>query len=68
MSEAQATAIAQALGGEAWHSGGGIWLALFISKDGRMVVISEDAVCEYDDKSAFDEGKVSNTIVLQREP
>ena len=65
MSEQQAQAVASALGGAAWHSGGGIWLVLFTATD-RMVVISEDAVCEYESRAAFDEGRESKTIILER--
>ncbi len=42
--EEQATAVAEALGGTAWQSGGGIWLVLFDAGDGRFVAASEDLV------------------------
>ena len=56
--------VAQALGGEAWQSGGEIWLVLIRRKDGHLVVLSEDAVCEYRSEEAFERNKASVTIIL----
>jgi len=64
MDEQQATAVAEALGGETWQSGGGIWLVLVRKPDGRLVVVSAEAVCEYDDDSAFESGRAAATIHL----
>jgi hypothetical protein len=64
MEEEQATAIANALGGEAWQSGGDIWLVLVHRQDGHMVVISDETVCEYESQEAFDEGHTLSTILL----
>jgi hypothetical protein len=64
MTHQQAQAVSDALGGEAWQSGGNIWLARFRGQDGRLVVISDDLVCEYEDDSAFDGGRAAKTIEL----
>lgn len=64
MDERQANAIARALGGETWQSGGGIWLVLIHRADGRLVVLSDDAVCEYESEEAFDAGLASASITL----
>lgn len=64
MSERQAVAVAEALGGEAWHSGGGIWLVKLTSPEGRFVVFSDDLVCEYRDEDAFRDGEALQTIAL----
>jgi hypothetical protein len=64
MSERQAVAVAGALGGEAWHSGGGIWLVRFTNPGGRLVVFSDDLVCEYRDEDAFRQGEAYQTIAL----
>jgi len=64
MSEEQATAIAEALAGEAWQSGGDIWLVLVRRRDGHLVVISDEAVCQYDNQEAFENGKTSAVINL----
>ena len=64
MNETQAVAVAQALGGEAWHSGGGIWLVRLTNPEGRLVVISDDLVGEYLDEDAFRDGAATRTIAL----
>ena len=64
MNEEKAEATAAALGGETWHSGGGIWLVLIRRKDGKLVVVSDEAVCEYESQEQFDEGEATNTIFL----
>lgn len=56
MTEEKARMIAEALGGEAWDSGGGIWLAVITRSDGRLVVMSDELVTEYASGAAHDEG------------
>jgi hypothetical protein len=48
MDEGQAMHVTEALGGEAWNSGGNIWLVLFHRSDGKLVVLSNEVVCEYE--------------------
>lgn len=64
MNEKQALAVADALGGEAWHSGGGIWLVRRTNAEGQLVVISDDLVCEYRDEDAFRDGQAIRTIEI----
>ena len=64
MNEQQANALAEVFSGEAWNSGGGIWLAAYWRGDGKYVVFSGDAVCEYESDEAFDNGRASNTLLL----
>jgi hypothetical protein len=66
MNELQAKQIAGALSGETWQSGGGIWLVLLRQGNGKLVVISDEAVCEYDDEKHFEESKHSKTILLHQ--
>ena len=66
MNEDQAKQIAQALSGEAWQSGGGIWLVLLRQGNGKLVVISDEAVCEYDDEKHFEESRPAKTILLRQ--
>jgi hypothetical protein len=65
MDEKQVTAVADALGGESWQSGGDIWLVLMRRADGKLVVLSDEAVCEYPDDGAFERGQASNSILLR---
>ena len=64
MEEEQANAIAEALGGETWQSGGDIWLVLVRRPDGHLVVLSDEVVCEYESHEAFDDAKPLSTIGL----
>lgn len=64
MDEIKAKAIAGAMGGAAHQSGGGIWLVILTTSDGRLVVISDDAIAEYRDRAAFNAGDATATIDL----
>ncbi len=64
MNELQAEALATIVGGEAWQSGGRIWLVTLNREDGKLIVFSGDAVCEYADDAAFDAGRAAKTITL----
>lgn len=64
MTEKQAIAIADALGGDTWQSGGGVWLVLFRRPDGRIVAITDEAICQYSSDQAFDEGRTDLKIAL----
>ena len=66
MDEKQAEMVADALGGETWQSGGGIWLVLLRQGNGKLVVVSDDTVCEYDDERYFEECKPSKSILLHQ--
>lgn len=54
LNEGTAAQVATALGGEPWQSGGGIWLVLLRRRDGALVVLSDEAVCEYASEGDFD--------------
>jgi hypothetical protein len=62
MNEEQARAVAEVLGGEEWQSGGGICLVMIYRKDGKVVCISDDAVCEYANDDAFEESKADVAV------
>lgn len=64
MDESKAKSLAGALGGDAWQSGGNIWLVTVRRTDGALVVFSGDAACEYETEEAFEEGRAANTILL----
>ena len=64
MNEEQANSVAEALGGSAWQSGGNIWLVLFERTDGKVVVVSDEVICEYDDMGAFEEASPTASIIL----
>ena len=64
MDETQAITLAEIVGGEPWQSGGNIWLVLIHRKDGCLVVISDESICEYASEEDFENTKVSKTVLL----
>ena len=64
MEEEQANAVADALGGDAWNSGGDMWLVVLRRADGKIVAISGDSVCEYVSEDAFEDANATSMIVL----
>jgi hypothetical protein len=64
MDEKTAEQLAAIVGGEAWQSGGGIYLVTVNRDDGSLVVFSGEAICEYANDEAFDASKPSKTILL----
>ena len=64
MNESQAIQLAETLSGEAWQSGGDIWLVLLRREDGKLTVLSDEVVCEYENEESFENAKPANTILL----
>ncbi len=64
MDETQAIELAKIVGGDPWQSGGSIWLVLIRRKDGCLVVISAESICEYASEEDFENTKVSNAVLL----
>ena len=64
MDEEKATKLAELLGGETWQSGGDIWLVLIRRADGKIVAISDEVACEYEDEASLDEGRPSASVYL----
>lgn len=64
MDERTAEQLAVLVGGEAWQSGGGMYLVTVTRDDGSLVVFSGDAICEYENDEAFDANRASKTILL----
>ena len=64
MFEQEATAIADAIGGETWQSGGDTWLVILRKADGRVVALTDDCICEYESDDAFQDGRAVATIML----
>jgi len=60
----QAEQTAKLFGGEVWDSGGGICLICIPQNDGRLVVISDEAVCEYNSEEDFEKNLAGKYILL----
>jgi len=48
----------------AWQSGGDEWLVLFERIDGKVVVVSDEVIHEYNDMGAFENPKPIASIML----
>ncbi len=64
MTEEQANAVASALSGTPWQSGGDIWLVIVERKDGSIVVISDESICVYANQECLDGGQPDQFISL----
>jgi len=64
LNELTAPEMATALGGDAWQSGGGIWLIVKRTTDGRVVTISPEVVNEYANEEAFEEDRPKSSLVM----
>ncbi len=56
MNERKARLIADMLGGDAFNSGGGVWLVQIYRPGRKLVVIGDESICEYANTDAFDSG------------
>lgn len=62
MEKEKAEVLATLIDGEAWHSGGDIWLVLKRTSDGRVVSISDEVIIEYVSEEAFEQNEISGSI------
>lgn len=65
MNEQEAQSIAEAIGGSAWNSGGGIYLVRIERRDGYLVVISDEVVCEYASEEEFEANSPISSILFR---
>jgi hypothetical protein len=64
MDEKHANEVSKALGVLAWQTGVDEWFILFQRLDGKVVVITDEVICEYDDMSAFENSRPITSIML----
>ncbi len=64
MDARESEVIAEVLGGTSWNSGGHTYLIRIERADGHLIVISDEAVCEYESEDAFAENRPIRAIVL----
>ena len=65
LTEKNAGRFVKIMGGESWQSGGGIMLILFRRRDGKLVVLSDEAVCEYSSEAKFEKNQADTAIHLR---
>jgi hypothetical protein len=61
MDESEANELAVLIGGEAWQSGGGIWVVCRDMPCGAIEVVTPDAICEYEDEEGLAECRPRRT-------
>lgn len=64
MDQQRADQLSKILGGDVWQSGGGIFLIIIKRQDGKLVVFSDEMVCEYENEAAFDDCITSKVVPL----
>jgi hypothetical protein len=64
MNTQRAKIVAEALGGVSWNSGGGINLVRIERADGHLVVVSDNAICEYETEEAFGVNRAIRSVLL----
>jgi hypothetical protein len=65
MTEDKARKLAELLEGEAWPSGGNIWLVSLTNTEGHYVVFSDDMVVEYKNEQYFRDGVPWEEVNIQ---
>jgi hypothetical protein len=65
LNELTAPIVAAALGGDAWQSGGGIWVIVKRTSDGRVLTLSPEVINEYANEEAFEEDRPESTLVME---
>jgi hypothetical protein len=64
LNELTAPIVAAALGGDAWQSGGGIWVIVKRTSDGHVLTLTPEVINEYANEEAFEEDRPKSTLVM----
>jgi hypothetical protein len=64
LNDLTAPIVAAALGGDAWQSGGGIWVIVKRTSDGRVLTLSPEVINEYASEEAFEEDRPKCSLVM----
>ena len=64
MDKEKATALAELLNGEAWQSGGGIYVVLVRNSLGQVIGITDESICVYAHEKALGEGIAEQSFLL----
>ena len=64
MNEDQATRLASIIGGRPWNSGDDVWVVRKERGDGKLIEISDEAVCEYESQEMLEAGEPDDFIPL----
>lgn len=64
MNKEQAKQIVELMNTDYWNSGGDIYLLIFRRNDGKMVALSDEVICEYENEEALEAGKTGRAIAI----
>ena len=64
MEKDKAIQLAELLNGEAWNSGGGLYIVLIRNSLGGIVGITDDSICLYANEEALEEGFSEQAFLL----
>jgi len=64
MDKEKAIAMAELLNGEAWNSGGGIYIVLIRNSLGQIVGITDETICLYANEKALEDGFAEQSFLL----
>ena len=66
MTKLEAEQIAETFSGRSWRAGDGVWLVIVKQPDGKVLVVSDDLLCEYETQKHFEQALPSQTIPLKQ--
>ena len=64
MDKDSAEKLAALIGGDAWQSGGGIYVVLKTNSLGQIIGITDESICVYKSDDALNEGMPEQNILL----
>ena len=64
MEKEKAQKLAELLNGDAWNSGGGLYIVLIHNSLGGIVGITDDSICLYANEQALEEGFSEQAFLL----
>ncbi|QHI69282.1 hypothetical protein [Tichowtungia aerotolerans] len=64
MDEEKANQLAELLNGEAWNSGGGIYIVLVRNSLGQIIGITDESICLYANEQALEDGFAGQSFLL----
>ena len=64
MNKEQAKQIVELMNTDYWNSGGDIYLLIFRRNDGKMVALSDEVICEYENEESLEAGKTGRAIAI----
>lgn len=64
MDKEKATQLAELLNGEAWNSGGGIYIVLIRNSLNQIIGVTDESICLYANEQALEDGRAEQSFLL----